>query len=590
MKCSMKLRLADKFFLIFCLLVIIPLIVVFIYSYLTMKSMIKNNIITSSEQAFNQSYSFISYKVDRLYNTINSLIIDENLTSILLKDSNNYPISEQIEDLHTIRNYVYSYENNIDISDIELYVNDNFIFSYDKQNIYPISFLEDSKWMSNIKSLNVSYYWAPYNYVNKNIDDYITVGKSIVNPDDYNDIIGYLFIKFNKSDLDEIINKINSIEYSFSCIVNSNNDVISLSNEDLYLKYKDIIESINNDLSLKDKNSYSNDVYIQSSNIPKTDWRIINIIPLSTINSEIRIQLIYLISIALILGGADIIVGYNFFDSINTRLSKVVKGMREVQADNLNHFIENDSDDELGELIDTYNYMISKMSKLISDQYKYGKAVKNAELKALQSQINPHFLYNTLDMINWMAYKNMNSEISSAVKSLAKFYKLSLNKGNDLTYISDEISHVSLYVKIQNMRYKDRISFETDIPEEINHYLIPKITLQPIVDNSINHGIFAKGNVTGKISIVAEIIKEEIYLKVIDDGIGIEKEKIPLLLSSSDIKTTGSGYGLKNINQRLQLLYGESYGIFFESIYGQGTTVTIKIPASIHEGDVKVSK
>ena len=255
--------------------------------------------------------------------------------------------------------------------------------------------------------------------------------------------------------------------------------------------------------------------------------------------------------------------------------------MRDVHADNLDNFIKSDEDnkdDELGELINNYNYMISKMSKLVSDQYKYGKAVKNAELKALQSQINPHFLYNTLDMINWMSYKNMNSEISTAVKSLAKFYKLSLNKGNDLTYIGDELDHVSLYVKIQNMRYRNRISLEINISEEINNYLIPKITLQPIVENSISHGILAKGNVNGKITISGDILNDEIYLNVYDDGIGIEKEKLPLLLSSEEIETNGSGYGLKNINQRLTLLYGESYGLSFNSTYGYGTTVTIKLP------------
>ncbi len=148
--------------------------------------------------------------------------------------------------------------------------------------------------------------------------------------------------------------------------------------------------------------------------------------PYSTINSEITNQRICLILIVILFGGAALIAGYKFFNSITSRLYKVIEGMRHVHADNLDNFIENDSDDELGELINNYNYMIAKMAVLVDEQYKLGKAVKNAELKALQSQINPHFLYNTLDMINWMAYKKRTSEISTAVKSLAKFYKLSL--------------------------------------------------------------------------------------------------------------------------------------------------------------------
>lgn len=252
--------------------------------------------------------------------------------------------------------------------------------------------------------------------------------------------------------------------------------------------------------------------------------------------------------------------------------------MHSVQSGNLDHYIENTSNDELGELIDSYNYMIGKMSILIEDQYKLGKSVKNAELKALQSQINPHFLYNTLDMINWMSYKKMNKEISVAVNTLAKFYKLSLNKGNDLVSIKNELQHATLYVKIQNMRYNDRISLKINVDDEINDYLIPKITLQPILENAINHGILGKGQGNGIISILGYSIDSHIVLIVADDGIGMKEESINLLLTNKLSSSKGSGYGLKNINKRIKLLYGESYGLSFKSSYGHGTSVTIKIP------------
>jgi two-component system sensor histidine kinase YesM len=301
------------------------------------------------------------------------------------------------------------------------------------------------------------------------------------------------------------------------------------------------------------------------------------------VSSKINTQRIILIIIVLIFGGASLYAGFYFFNTINKRLSTVIKGMREVHTDTLNNFIENDSDDELGELINNYNYMIAKMSVLVDEQYKLGKAVKNAELKALQSQINPHFLYNTLDMINWMAYKNMTSEISSAVKKLAKFYKLSLNKGNDIISINDEINHVSLYTEIQNMRYSNRISLEIDIDDFIRNCKIPKITLQPIAENAIIHGIFAKGDVEGKILIRGTIDENAIYIKVSDNGIGIKESELPFILSTKRVKSNstsskGSGYGIRNINERLKLYYGDDFGLSFTSTYEKGTTVTIKIP------------
>ena len=580
MKYKVKLKLVDQFFLTFSILIMIPLVILFGYTYTKMSSMIRDNTLTSTDQAFNQSCSFLSYKINRLYDTANSLIIDNNITSILLKNPKDYSIPSQIEDLQLLRSYIYSYQDNIDISDIEIYLNDDFIYSNEKENIYPLSSLDNSKWLSVLKDLNVRYYWAPYSYISDKNEDSIVLGKCIVDPKDYTDKIGYLFIKFDTADLTQIINKINSNSQSFSCIVNSYNDVIATSDSNLYSEYKSIIEesASEKETSLHKYINDSRDIYVQSSSIDKTDWRIVNIVPYSTINYKITNQRMYIILIVILFGGAALIAGYKFFNSITSRLYKVIEGMRDVHADNLDNFIENDKDDELGELIENYNYMITKMSKLIEQQYKYGKAVKNAELKALQSQINPHFLYNTLDMINWMAYKKMNSEISTAVKSLAKFYKLSLNKGKDITYIHDEIDHVSLYVKIQNMRYSDRITLNINVDEIIHNYLIPKITLQPIVENAISHGILAKGNVTGIITISGFIDNDEIIIKVSDDGIGIEEDKLPLILSCDKISTKGSGYGLRNINERLKLLYGDNFGLSFESIYGKGTTVTIRIP------------
>jgi two-component system sensor histidine kinase YesM len=550
-----------------------------------MSTMIEANITASTEQAFDQSYSFITYKLDRIFNSSNALVIDNNLTSILRKDPSNYPINEQVGDLFNLRDTLSSYQNNIDIHNINVYVNDRFIYSNENRNIFSMKRLDGSKWLDKIKKEHNRFFWCPPYYLNSNQTEFLSLGKTVINPDDFSDSIGYIVINFKKSDLENILKNMNSVDGSMSCIVNSNGDLIATSNYDNYNFYKDIVNQIkpsaNTRLSEFDYNHST--FFIQSSYIDKTDWQIVNIVPYNTVSSKINTQRIILIIIVLIFGGASLYAGFYFFNTINKRLSTVIKGMREVHTDTLNNFIENDSDDELGELINNYNYMIAKMSVLVDEQYKLGKAVKNAELKALQSQINPHFLYNTLDMINWMAYKNMTSEISSAVKKLAKFYKLSLNKGNDIISINDEINHVSLYTEIQNMRYSNRISLEIDIDDFIRNCKIPKITLQPIAENAIIHGIFAKGDVEGKILIRGTIDENAIYIKVSDNGIGIKESELPFILSTKRVKSNstsskGSGYGIRNINERLKLYYGDDFGLSFTSTYEKGTTVTIKIP------------
>lgn len=581
-----SLNLIKKFLLTYCILILVPLTILFGYTYTKMSQIIESNILNSTEQAFDQSIDFLTYKFYRIFDISNSLAIDENIVSILRNDSNNYPLSSQIEHLSYLRLFLSSYEDDSDVSNLSLYVDDNFIYSNDNKNIFRMSSLNNSKAINIINTTNSRFVWGPSSYFNNdNLDsssEYLSLFKTIKSPENFSKDIGYIRVNFKKSLIEDIINKINSIPSSISYIINSDGIIICSSNNSASAKYIKDLDRIQNYSINNDKfatTSYnSKKIYIKSSLIDKTDWYLVSILPESSIIAEINTQRFYLFLIVITFGGTSIILAFYFVDSINKRLSKVIKGMRCVQSGNLNYYIENDTNDELGELIDSYNYMAGKMSILIEDQYKLGKDVKNAELKALQSQINPHFLYNTLDMINWMSYKKMNKEISLAVKNLAKFYKLSLNKGKDLISIQDEIEHISLYVNIQNMRYNNRISLRINIDKAINDYLIPKITLQPILENSINHGILGKGEGDGLISILGYSMNSDVILTIADDGIGIKEENLNLLLSNKLTSSKGSGYGLKNIDNRIKLLYGENYGLSFKSVYGQGTTVIIKIP------------
>lgn len=580
-----SLNLIQKFLLTYCILILVPLTTLFGYTYTKMSQIIESNILNSTEQAFDQSIDFLTYKFYRIFDISNSLAIDENIVNILRNDPNNYPLSSQIEHLSYLRLFLSSYEDDSDVSNLSLYVDDNFIYSNDNKNIFRMSSLNNSKAINIINTTNSRFVWGPSSYFNNdNFDsssEYLSLFKTIKSPENFSKDIGYLRVNFKKSLIEDIINKINSVPNSISYIINSDGIIICSSNNSASSKYiKDLNKiqnyTINNNFISTSYNSET--IYIKSSLINKTDWYLVSILPESSIIAEINTQRFYLFLIVIIFGGTSIILAFYFVDSINKRLSKVIKGMRCVQSGDLNYYIENDTNDELGELIDSYNYMIGKMSILIEDQYKLGKDVKNAELKALQSQINPHFLYNTLDMINWMSYKKMNKEISLAVKNLAKFYKLSLNKGKDLISIQDEIEHIRLYVNIQNMRYNNRISLRINIDEAINDYLIPKITLQPILENSINHGILGKGEGDGLISILGYSMNSDVILTIADNGIGIKEENLNLLPSNKLTSSKGSGYGLKNIDNRIKLLYGENYGLSFKSVYGQGTTVIIKIP------------
>ena len=216
----------------------------------------------------------------------------------------------------------------------------------------------------------------------------------------------------------------------------------------------------------------------------------------------------------------------------------------------------------------------------MEDQRKSAEELRIAEFNSLQAQINPHFLYNTMDMINWMALQGQTSEISSAVQKLSRFYKLTLSRKNSISTIGDEEEHVSIYLQIQNMRYHDNISFISDIPDELTEYQIPKLTLQPVIENSVLHGILEKDSKSGTIVLTGWMEDQDVVLLISDDGVGIPPDKLSDIISGSG---AGSGKGTNiavyNTHRRLQILYGSSYGLSYTSQQGQGTEVQIRLPA-----------
>lgn len=212
------------------------------------------------------------------------------------------------------------------------------------------------------------------------------------------------------------------------------------------------------------------------------------------------------------------------------------------------------------------------------------KRLRKAELDLLQAQINPHFLYNTLDAIVWSAEAGNQKQVVSMVGSLSDFFRTSLNRGKEIITIREELQHVRSYLEIQQIRYQDILSYEISVPEDIFEYRIPKITLQPLVENALYHGIKNRRG-GGKIIVSGENKEDCILLKVIDDGMGMTKERKAEVERGLREATPeeSSIYGLYNINERIRLTYGGSYGIYLESEFEKGTVVTVRLPKILTE-------
>jgi two-component system sensor histidine kinase YesM len=238
--------------------------------------------------------------------------------------------------------------------------------------------------------------------------------------------------------------------------------------------------------------------------------------------------------------------------------------------------VENLGKDELGELGLYFNYMIDNLNDLIDKKTTMEGEIARAELMALQSQINPHFLYNTLDMINWQAIYNNNIELENIVLALSQFYRQSLSNGDDVVTIESEAKHIESYLIIQKIRFKEKISFDIKL-DSIKEYILPKITIQPLVENAIIHGILEKEGSGNKVIIYGEKIDDKIVITILDNGIGISKNKLDLLNSQQ----YNSGTGIRNILKRLRLYFGEEASLIYESTEGVFSKAILNFPAKL---------
>jgi two-component system sensor histidine kinase YesM len=267
---------------------------------------------------------------------------------------------------------------------------------------------------------------------------------------------------------------------------------------------------------------------------------------------------------------------------ISTRISRPIRklelSMKQVEMGNFDIELDFFYNHEVGRLSKSFNMMTRKIKELMQQVVEEQKALRKSEIKALQSQINPHFLYNTLDSIIWMAESNQNEEVIDMTSSLAKLFRISLNKGQDTVPISGEIEHVKNYLLIQKMRYRNKLDFIIDVDPAIMSYQTIKLILQPLVENAIYHGIKNKEG-KGLIRILGNEVEGKILLQVIDNGVGMDSEQMKKIYSDENCKISkGNGVGVKNVHERLQIYYGQDFGVSFESEVDRGTTVSIWLP------------
>ncbi|MDQ0231193.1 cache domain-containing sensor histidine kinase [Metabacillus malikii] len=567
--------LRTKLLIMFVILTAIPLIFVGVVSYV--KSI---NIISKNTHTFTQlQASQVSQDIDVIFQDTKRFTEISKLDStihFLTNDENTYEDAKNILNLFSFYREIYQSSDNI--QSISIFNLDGKIISEDK----------------GVHQLDTSPRENPeYTQLLKNPTDTLIQQTEVNNQpmisitdtvilEITGEVIGFINILIDATVIEEILGNATLGETgSFY--------VETAAGESLYLSGNQAGRHlISNWRTIREKDSgymtnNSQSTFTVFDTVESTGWKVIGQAPLQELMKDANeIRSLIMISV-----GFSIIFTITLYFFISSKLIRPIRNLKEnmklASQGNLDVKVVNESSDEIADLANSFNVMIKKIKSLLLKSIDEQKQLTLAEFKALQSQINPHFLYNTLDNIIWMAEAKKSSEVIDMTKALSHFFRISLSNGEDVIKLAQEIDHVRNYLIIQKIRYRDILEVTFDFNDEIVDYSILKITLQPLVENAIYHGIKNKRG-KGLVSIRGDFTEDgDICIEVIDNGIGIKEEQLTKiqhqLRTGTKGKKTSGGFGMFNVQKRIQLYYGSQYGLTIESSYQIGTYIRLTIPA-----------
>ncbi|RBW70785.1 sensor histidine kinase [Bacillus taeanensis] len=568
-----KLSIKQKIILLAILSTLIPLLIVGTFSFLYLNNVIENKISDTTSNLL----SVIDWNID-------TFVVDiESSSSIIFASNDTQEYLKQKEfTLESYKAQTAARDLLINITNNKPYINAVYIGNEHNEylqlsqgqsnyfgNIY--NEIEDTTWYEFLKETKGNGVWFKSSDVNFiESSNLLMYGKVIRDLETLEDI-GVLIISVDKAVFKNMFKNIKKQEEIL--ILDQGNIVYSNGQEEA--KYKDIINKLkgreNKETKIVEINS---EKYIVNYDInQETNWKIVSIIPYETIIKEVNYARIITV---LLLGISFLLATFSAF-LISKKITKQLSLLRAVtekmkQRERISN-IHFDIEDEIGKIGNRLIALYNRNSELTVQLYESQLKEKEAELLALQNHINPHFLYNTLNSIYWMAQKAKAKTIAKMAVSLSKIFKLTLNNGEYITYVKNEIEQVKSYLDIQNIRFDNKIDYSINVDPSLYNERMIKLLLQPLVENAVYHGLELKED-TGEITIKGRKEGNFMIFEVIDDGIGFDSE---------EILANKKGYALKNINERITLQYGPQFGMKIESEKNKGTKVILKVGLNIEK-------
>ncbi|SFJ21789.1 two-component system, sensor histidine kinase YesM [Paenibacillus sp. UNC496MF] len=597
-----RFAMPRQWLIAYLLLIVLPA-AVFLYGYYERSAKIlKDEVVRTMQQTVKQAGSNLSYRLERLEEISNAAFMNANLHTYLSVGADDQSIAVQLQVVKDLRNLVDTVQTNSDVYHVRLFVDKSKLYAAERINFFTLDSLKDRPWYAPIIAANGGIVWTG-DYTEHFLDvgdaRIFSLARMLRDPNHYDKISGVLMIDVKESMVSGILSALQFAPGTQVYLADPNGTIVyhpdrSRIGTSLDPAVLDVLGRGSEGTGAVKLNDEVNDVMYAT--LDPTGWKLVaqgtesqlsrRAVQL-TQRSEWTSLLEY---IALFLALPFVLMAI-IVRGMNRRVKQVITVIRrEGTETSLSELPPVNGDFRLLER--SVDHLILRVRTLVEEKYKAQLLEREAQLQALQAQINPHFLYNTLDTINWIAIGKGATDISQMIDSLAKYFRLSLSKGRSIVSVEDEFRLAQVYLEIQRSRFPDTFDFELDVQPGLEACAMPKLILQPIVENALLHGIRKAKGRRGVIAIAAREERGDLVLTVADNGIGIDEGLAARLLTEapSEAKDDGAGgssYGLFNVNERVKLYAGDAYGLSIASELGAGTTVFVRLKAKRRPDDSK---
>ena len=560
--------LRGKLLCIFFLLLLLPLGAFTLYAFHRINTVIEEQTFSASQKAFEDTHTAVEDLFGRLTQVADILTMDPTLYALASGDSETTSYIQRLDDRNRISTTFAYLRSMSGVDRIRLYVDNDYLYT-NSTDIVSLQSVTGSRWLEPFQNGSVACWFGPADFSDQpeNEQQWYSLMRLIYDPSSVQQPLAIVRVDIAADRVDAAVSR-STITQNGTVLLLKDRQVLTSSASDRAQKLRDCVPA--------PQGSF----HVQSATLKDCGWRLAAALPEDDIFRTSRELRLEMLAVVLLLAAAAYLLAYRLSQSIVRRLYRLNDTMHAVERGDVSARVEPQGRDEIGQLMHSFSNMMTRIDTLMDEKLEQGQQIKALELKALQAQINPHFLYNSLDLINCTAIAYNIPQISRMVNALAKFYRLSLSRGREVIPLADELKHAQLYMEIQNMRFENRVHVEWDIEPGIEQCSIIKIVLQPIIENAVIHGIFEREDKTGCLRITAHRQQNDLVIEVEDNGVGMDEatREANFAADASSANTKG-GYGVRNINERLHLAYGPTYGLFCESEIGQGTRVTIRVPA-----------